>query len=116
MVVKKFEESPSMPYEACHDGEGILMCRSLLDDMGSLKFRYMHWDDMKAGVSIGDHLHSLGNEEIYFLLSGKAILTFDGEKYEMNAGDIHLCPNGHSHALEAVEDCVLIVVANQIEK
>ena len=70
----------------------------------------MHSDFMAAGVSIGEHLHE-GNEEIYYLSSGKGILYFDGKEFEMNPGDISLCTPGHSHGFKALEDSVLIVVA-----
>ena len=36
----------------------------------------------------------------------------DGKQYEMKAGDISLCRIGHSHAFEAVDNCVLVVVGS----
>lgn len=97
--------------ENCHDGKGEFGFRSLLDGMGSEKFSLMHSDDIPAGVSIGEHAH-VKNEEIYYLLSGKGILIFDGREYPMNPGDISLCGNGHSHGFIATEDSVLIVVGS----
>ena len=94
----------------CHDGEGTLICKSLLDSLESEKFQLMHVDDIPEGVSIGVHEHT-GNEEIYYLQSGKGILTYDGKEFEMKAGDVSLCKIGHSHGFLAVDSCVLIVVA-----
>ena len=68
-------------------------------------------DDMPEGVSIGVHTHT-GNEEIYYLHSGKGVLTYDGKEFEMKAGDVSLCKIGHSHGFAAVDHCVLIVVAS----
>ena len=99
----------SMHFDKCHGGVGVVRCKSLLDGCGSKKFRFMHCDDMKAGVSIGVHEH-LNTEEIYYLVAGKGILTYDGVEYEMLPGDVSLCNMGHSHGFLATEDSVLIVV------
>ena len=112
MDIRKSRDIIPAPYGQCHDGEGTLMCKSLLDGFDSRHFCYMHSDDMPAGVSIGLHRHE-GNEEIYYLVSGKGILTYDDKTYEMKTGDISLCKSGHSHAFEAVDDCVLVVIANK---
>ena len=110
MDIRKAKDIIPMAFGECHDGKGTLMCKSLLDGCESDQFAYMHSDDMPAGVSIGIHEHSLG-EEIYYLVSGKGILTMDGKQYEMKTGDISLCKLGHSHGFEAVDNCVLVVVA-----
>ena len=96
-------------FNQCHGGEGTVLCKSLLDECDSTKFRFMHCDDMKAGVSIGVHEH-LTNEEIYYLVSGKGVLTYDGVQYEMLPGDVSLCNMGHSHGFLATEDSILVVV------
>ena len=64
---------------------------------------------MAAGVSIGVHEHK-NIEEIYYLVFGKGILTYDGVEYEMTPGDVSLCNIGHSYGFLATEDSVLIVV------
>ena len=110
MDIRKCKDIIPQSYDACHEGDGTLLCKSLLDGFGSEAFTYMHCDDMPAGVSIGVHKH-ITSEEIYYLISGKGILTYDGNEYEMKAGDISLCRLGHSHAFKAVDNCVLVVVA-----
>lgn len=109
-AIRKLRDILPIQFQNCHNGEGVLLCRSMLDGLGSEKFPYMHVDEMPAGVSIGEHPH-VGNEEIYYLQSGKGILTFDGKEYEMNAGDISLCSNGHSHGFMATDNCYLVVIA-----
>lgn len=108
-MIKK-EEISRNPISGCHGGEGAVVCRSLLEGYPEANFAFMHHDEMAAGVSIGPHLHTEG-QEVYYLLSGTGVLTFDGVEYEMNPGDISLCGIGHSHGFRAVSDCVLIVVA-----
>lgn len=109
-AIRKKVEILQQPFVNCHDGEGVLQCQSLLDGLGSTKFAFMHCDDIKKGVSIGVHEHP-NSEEIYYLISGKGVLTYDGVEYPMEPGDISLCNIGHSHGFLATEDSVLVVVA-----
>ena len=46
---------------------------------------------MKAGVSIGVHKH-IASEEIYYLISGSGILTYDDVEYEMQPGIFPCAP------------------------
>ena len=112
MDMRKNKDIEAVGYSACHGGEGVLLCKSLLDGFESEQIRFMHADYMAAGVSIGYHVHET-NEEVYYLSSGKGILTFDGKEYEMKAGDISVCKTGHGHAFKAVDDCMLIVVGGK---
>lgn len=109
IAIRKNNEMEWLDFEKCHDGEGVLRCKSLFDGFEKSKFNFMHCDDMKAGVSIGVHQH-VDNEEIYYLVSGSGILTYDDVEYEMQAGDISLCTAGHSHAFLATTDSILVVV------
>ena len=111
-AIRTNTEIQPLTFDRCHDGEGALVCRSLLDGLGSRKFCLMHSDDIPAGVSIGEHRHD-DNEEIYYLQSGRGVLIFDGEKYAMLPGDTSVCLEGHSHGFIAEEDCVLIVVGSK---
>ena len=90
MVIRKAKDIIPRLAESCHDGEGTLLCRNLLAGFDSVNFRFMHCDDLPAGVSIGNHLHDK-NEEVYFLVSGKGILTYDDEEYEEDTHCDELC-------------------------
>ena len=107
--IRKDSEIEWLQFDECHEGNGVLNCKSLLDGLDSAKFGFMHRDEMAKGVSIGVHEHK-DSEEIYYLVSGKGVLTYDGEEYEMLPKDISLCNIGHSHGFLATEDSVLIVV------
>ena len=107
--IRKDSEIEWLQFDECHEGNGVLNCKSLLDGLDSAKFGFMHRDEMAKGVSIGVHEHK-DSEEIYYLVSGKGVLTYDGKEYEMLPGDISLCNIGHSHGFLATEDSVLIVV------
>lgn len=111
IALRNLEEIPKQEFTNCHEGKGTLLCRSLLDNLGSKMIAFMHHDFMPRGVSIGSHVHEI-NEEVYYLIKGEGVLTFDGKEYPFKSGDISLCTPGHSHAFLATsqEDAQLIVV------
>jgi mannose-6-phosphate isomerase-like protein (cupin superfamily) len=51
------------------------------------------------GSSIGAHAHE-GEFEVYYVLSGVAEIVDDGRTHHLQAGDMHLCPSGHTHSLK----------------
>ena len=55
---------------------------------------------LEGGASIGWHQHT-GEYEIYLILEGEAVVT-DNERKEhvLATGDMMLCDNGESHAIE----------------
>lgn len=57
------------------------------------------------GASIGMHTHE-GSCEVIFITRGSGCVIYDGERLELKAGDVHYCPEGHSHTLinESDED------------
>ncbi|HOV25009.1 MAG TPA: cupin domain-containing protein [Pseudobacteroides sp.] len=65
---------------------------------------------LNPGCSIGVHEH-VNEEEIYYILKGKALVDDNGKKYELNAGDASLTLGGESHLIENIGDEVLEFVA-----
>ena len=53
---------------------------------------------LQPGESVGEHPH-IGNGEVYFLLSGAAMVKEDGVETELHAGDAEFCADGHTHAI-----------------
>ena len=86
--IRKLREIIPAPFADCHDGEGTLLCRSLLDGLGSSKFPFMHSDEMPAGVSIGVHSHT-ENEEIVRNLNMLVLNEFYVNQYEMGAASFY---------------------------
>lgn len=70
-------------------------------------FARMH---LPAGASIGFHRHE-GEEEVFYILSGRGIVDDDGTKREVGPGDAVLTGGGAGHAIEAVGDEPLEMVA-----
>lgn len=78
---------------------------------GSPAFRYLfsqedlgHRADLlsvvtlQPGESIGEHPHTV-NGEVYFILSGSAMVKEDGREVELHAGDAEFCADGHTHSI-----------------
>ena len=66
------------------------------------------------GASVGKHFH-YGEEEIYIIVKGRAIVEDDDTKFELGPGDSILTGDGHSHSIrnETEEDLEFIAVINR---
>lgn len=53
---------------------------------------------LQSGASIGMHTHT-GNCEVIFITKGKGTAIFDGTEIPLAQGDVHYCPEGHTHSL-----------------
>ncbi len=53
------------------------------------------------GGSIGYHTHS-GEYEVYYILSGTALVSDDGTERVLRAGDMMQCRDGSGHSIENV--------------
>lgn len=65
---------------------------------------------LPAGASIGFHRHE-GEAEVFYILSGRGVVDDDGTKREVTAGDAVLTGGGAGHAIEALGDEPLEMVA-----
>ena len=63
------------------------------------------------GASIGYHEHH-GEFEAYYVLSGEATISDNGEEKVLRAGDMNLCLDGSGHGTEnrGSEDLVIIAL------
>jgi quercetin dioxygenase-like cupin family protein len=66
---------------------------------------------LKPGKEIEAHIDPY--EEVYYLLSGRGVMTVGDERREVAAGDAIWLPSGVPHALlnDGDEDCVILVAA-----
>ncbi len=90
--------------EAC-----MLLDRRLLE--GLLFFAHAV---LKPGKEIEVHVDPY--EEVYYLLSGRGVMTVGDERQKVTAGDAIWLPCGVPHGLinDGDEDCVILVVAAEI--
>ncbi len=70
----------------------------------------------KPGSAIGYHLQR--EDEIYYVLSGRGMMTIDGKEFEVGPGDAVLTRPGSSHGLKQVgkEDLVILINYEQAPK
>lgn len=65
---------------------------------------------LAPGSGIGFHEH-VGEEEVYVILRGRGLLEEGGQKIPVAAGDSILTRDGAGHAIEAVGDEPLEILA-----
>ena len=62
------------------------------------------------GQSVGVHPHTK-NAELYYIISGKAVVTENGNEKELSAGDAEFCANGSEHSIENRESAPCVFLA-----
>ncbi len=87
-------------------GEGILLTRNFADS----KCKIMR-SILTPGASSGLHTHE-GNCEVVYIISGIATFNYDGVVETVPAGQVHYCPQGHSHFMvnNQAEDLVYLAI------
>ena len=75
---------------------------------------------LSPGSSIGNHTHN-GDFEVYYIITGKALVTDNGKEHTLEAGDSILTKNGWSHSIENIgeedlEYIALIIFDKETEK
>lgn len=65
---------------------------------------------LEKGCSIGEHIHE-NEEEIFYIISGKALYNDDGNNVELLPGDSCICKNGQKHAISNAGDETLVFFA-----
>ena len=92
---------------AMRDGPGSVLIKDVCskEDMYE-KSRLFAQMTLRPDCGIGYHEHS-GESEIFVINSGKAVYNDDGNEYEITAGDVVICEDGHGHGITnwSDEDC-----------
>jgi mannose-6-phosphate isomerase-like protein (cupin superfamily) len=91
-----------------HNGGGQTIGYSFFSKTPNLKLVFRK-RAFKPGSAIGYHLQR--EDEIYYVLSGRGLMTIDGKEFEVGAGDAVLTRPGSSHGLKQVgkEDLVILI-------
>ena len=98
-MFRRADEMRTQELERCHDGQGKLLCRTVLERGDSnLGIQFMHSDILEPGAIIGEHPHN-ASEEVYFVIEGKGMMILDGDKFPIGPGDVCLVESGHSHGI-----------------
>ena len=116
-MIRRKAERPVSVSENRYGGAGQVEMSAILNGQEELggRGRLFSHITLKPGCGIGMHTHER-EWEAFYILSGQAQLTDDGEVHTLEAGDVHLCHAGHSHGVhnagtEPVEMVALILYA-----
>ena len=111
-MIIDFEKIKETHIDNFKGGEKYIAAKMFVDNNNKIMFGYII-----PGASIGLHTH-IESSEIVYILKGKATIIYDNCEEIVTQGQIHYCPEGHSHALfnksnENIE--YLAIVPNHIK-
>ena len=89
-----------------HGGGGDTIGYSFFKNVPGLNFVFRK-RAFKPGSAIGYHLQP--EDEIYYVLSGRGVMTIDGESFEVGPGTAVLTRAGSSHGLEQTGNEELVI-------
>jgi mannose-6-phosphate isomerase-like protein (cupin superfamily) len=92
-----------------HHGGGQTIGYSFFKTVPNLKLVFRK-RALKPGSGIG--LHQQDEDEIYYVLSGKGIMTLDGKTVDVTPGTAVLTRTGSSHSLKQTGDDDLVILIN----
>ena len=104
-MIIDFSEIKPVDIDGFKGGKGILTARNYVDEQCKIMKH-----SLAPGASTGLHCHE-GNCEIIFVLSGEATIHYDGKVEKAVAGQMHYCPEGHSHYMENLTEKELVYFA-----
>ncbi|MCR5591708.1 MAG: cupin domain-containing protein [Lachnospiraceae bacterium] len=116
-MIRKKEECRTEHREKMRDGNGTVKLTQLIEGPEELcnKGRLFSRIVLEKGCSIGFHVHE-NDSELFYILSGTAEYSDNGEIKTVSAGDVAICPAGTGHGIanagdEPVEFIAVIVYA-----
>ncbi|MFC8627577.1 cupin domain-containing protein [Streptomyces anulatus] len=81
-------------------GEGMCRWKMLMNGMHlEGEWNCVEYVVIAPGAGVGEHVH-LRTEEIYYIVSGRAVVTMDGVEIEALPGDLITTPIGSAHSIE----------------
>ena len=91
-----------------HQGPGQTIGHVFFDKTPNLHFSFRK-RVLKPGSAIG--YHEQHEDEVYYVLSGRGVMTLDDKPYDVTPGTAILTRTGSSHGLKQVggEDLVLVI-------
>ena len=112
-LIKKRSSTKHTHLVNCHGGKGSIDLTEVLVGKNTKlgHIRFFHDDVLPPGASVGIHHHE-NDEEYYYILSGKGVMTLDGEQFEVEEGDLTAVYPGGTHGLEnnSHDDLHVIVI------
>ena len=92
-----------------HNGGGQTVGYSFFAKVPNLRLVFRK-RALKPGSAIG--YHEQKEDEIYYVLSGRGVMTIDGNSFDVGAGDAILTRPGSSHGLKQAGPDDLVIMIN----
>ena len=92
-----------------HNGGGQTIGYSFFKNVPNLKLVFRK-RALKPGSGIG--YHEQAEDEIYYVLSGRGVMTLDGKTYDVGPGTAVLTRTGSSHGLKQTGPDDLVIMIN----
>jgi len=73
---------------------------------------FVQYVKLPPGSAIGEHRHE-GDEECYYIVDGRGLMTVDGEEFVVGPGVASLCRSGSSHGLVNNSDGEITILVAQ---
>ena len=106
--IVQHDETIAKAEPGTHNGGGQTIGYSFFDKTPGMKFVFRK-RALKPGSGIG--YHEQHEDEVYYVLSGRGVMTLDGKRTEVVPGTAILTRTGSSHGIvqAGAEDLVLII-------
>src|SRR3954467_2600679 len=96
-----------------HDGGGQTIGYSFFDKTPGMKFVFRK-RALHPGAGVGPHEQH--EDEVYYVLSGRGVMTVDDTKVDMTPGTAVLTRPGSSHSLKQTDnDDLVVLIAYEIK-
>jgi mannose-6-phosphate isomerase-like protein (cupin superfamily) len=95
-----------------HNGGGQTIGHSFFAQVPNLSLVFRK-RVLKPGSGIG--YHEQKEDEIYYVLSGRAMMTLDGKDVEVGPGTAILTRTGSSHGLKVMGNEDLVIIINYLQ-
>lgn len=115
MIVRNFLEAPCR-VQSIHQGKGLGKNARVYDKPDfDTALKFINYVELEPGASIGVHRHG-ANEEVYVILSGRGVMTVNGETRRVKTGDVVLNKPGWEHGLENPAQEPLVVFVFEVDR
>ena len=95
-----------------HNGGGQTIGHSFFSKVPNLELVFRK-RVLKPGSGIG--YHKQAEDEIYYVLSGRGVMTLDGKAHDVGPGTAILTRTGSSHGLKQVGADDLVIIINYLQ-
>lgn len=107
------DQDIAKPEGGPHDGPGQTVAYSFFDKTPGMHFVFRK-RVLKPGAGIG--YHEQHEDEVYYVLSGRGVMTLDDKPYDVAPGTAILTRTGSSHGLkQAGNDDLVVLITYEIK-